>query len=71
MYFIVFLCQVNGILKVKMQNSLLKFRHFSFQSSKFIFVHFSPLSFETPQFNPPLECRLLLPLRPQNDVILD
>jgi len=71
MYFIVLLCQVDSILKVKMQNSLFKFRHFPFQSSKFVFVHFSPLSFKTPQFNPLLECRFLLLLSPQNDVILD
>ena len=35
-----------------MQNSPSKFYYFSFQSSKFTFGHFSPLSFKTSQFSP-------------------
>ena len=34
-----------------MQNSLSKFHHLSFQSSKFTFCHFSPLSFNHSQFS--------------------
>ena len=45
-----------------MQNSLSKFHNFLFQFSKFAFYHFSPLSFNSSQFNPPLTFRLLLPL---------
>ena len=51
-----------GKFKVKIQNSLSKFHNFSFQSSKFIFFYFSPLSFNHSQFNFPLIVRLLVPL---------
>ena len=46
-----------------------KFYYFSFQSSNFIFFHFSSLSFKTPQFNSPLTCNPILPLKPQNDAV--
>ena len=45
-----------------MQKSLFKFHHFSFQSFKFTFCHFNPLSFNSPQFSPSLIFHPFLPL---------
>ena len=44
----------------KIQNPLFKFHHFLFQYSKFVFVHFNPLNFKTPQFCHPLHVILAL-----------
>lgn len=57
-------------IKAKMQNSPSKFHHFSFQSSKFAFCHFSPLSFELSQFSLLLTHHPYLPLTTQNYTIL-
>ena len=51
------------LIFAKMQNSQSKFHYFSFQSSKFSFVHFTPQNFKTPQFSSPLSFYPLLPLR--------
>ena len=51
-----------GTFLAKMQNSPSKFHNFSFQSSKFVFCHFSPLSFDSPQFSLPLTFHPFLPL---------
>ena len=44
-----------------MQNSPSKFHNFLFQSSKFAFCYFSPLSFNPSQFSLPLIFRPSLP----------
>ena len=44
-----------------MQNSSSKFHNFLFQSSKFAFCYFSPLSFNPSQFSLPLIFRPSLP----------
>ena len=56
------LCRRDYKKQVKMQNPPSKFHHFSFQSSKFRFCHFSSLSFIHFQLSPQLTIHQLLPL---------
>ena len=54
--------KIHEVIKLTMQNSPSKFHNFSFQSSKFAFCHFSPLSFNSPQFSILLIFHPYLPL---------